>query len=274
MRALLSLLMLASAHAAHSANVDDQATQIVRDLFAKKYDQVFKIFSPEMAAAVPKEQLAPAFETLISERGPLLGIEFDSKASQRPSTFVYAVNWTKGKSSEVILNLNPAGQVEGLLLHPDRQGDIMQFDTYLLKAKLRPPFSGKWRAGNAALATSNPHFTSPNQRFAVDWVMVNESQKTHDGDGKKLTDYFCYGREAKAVANSVVVTVIDGVPENEEIGNSGNTSEPHLHFQVMNGSRLAFAQALPVRYSHGLVNGKPVRDAVIGEGDILSSEDH
>ena len=34
-----------------------------------------------------------------------------------------------------------------------------------------------------------------------------------------------------------------------ECGNSGNSSEPHVHFQVMDTPRAAFAAGLPFRFS-------------------------
>ena len=41
------------------------------------------------------------------------------------------------------------------------------------------------------------------------------------------------------------------------IGNSGNSSEPHLHFQLMNHPRMAQGLSLPAPFARVLVNGVP-----------------
>jgi murein DD-endopeptidase MepM/ murein hydrolase activator NlpD len=110
---------------------------------------------------------------------------------------------------------------------------------------------------------------------------------THRGEGASNSDYYAYGEEVLAVADGIVVTVIDGVPENEPgagnpyimpgnavvvqhdggvfsvyahlqpgsirakvgglvrrgttlglCGNSGSSSEPHLHFHLQDGPRI------------------------------------
>ena len=44
-------------------------------------------------------------------------------------------------------------------------------------------------------------------------------------------------------------------------GNSGNSSEPHLHFQLMDSQRLAFAAGLPFAFAGSDIpkNGNPLR---------------
>lgn len=141
------------------------------------------------------------------------------------------------------------------------------------------------------------------QRFAIDWVMVDEGARTHQGDAQKNGSYYCYGAEALAVADATVAYVKDGIAENVPgsgravpmdletvggntvaldlgegrfamyahlqpgslrvkagdrvkagqvlglVGNSGNSSEPHLHFHVATSARWLAAEGLP--YSLG-----------------------
>ncbi len=42
------------------------------------------------------------------------------------------------------------------------------------------------------------------------------------------------------------------------VGNSGNTSEPHLHVHLMNGPRMEDSEGLPMPFSDYLLDGKPV----------------
>src|ERR1700761_1552231 len=51
------------------------------------------------------------------------------------------------------------------------------------------------------------------QRYAVDWEQVNDSGAIYSGPRDKLESYTIFGQPALAVADAVVVQVIDGLPE-------------------------------------------------------------
>lgn len=132
------------------------------------------------------------------------------------------------------------------------------------------------------------------QRFAADWVRIDEQGRTFVGDAEQNAAYLAYGEDVLAVADGTVVAMRDDIPENVpglmsravpvtletlagnhvvldlhdgryafyghlqpgsvgvqagervrrgasigRIGNSGNSTEPHLHFHVSNGPTLA-----------------------------------
>jgi murein DD-endopeptidase MepM/ murein hydrolase activator NlpD len=138
------------------------------------------------------------------------------------------------------------------------------------------------------------------QRFAIDYVKVNDDHVTFTGDRLKNESYFAYGQDALAVADGSVVAVKDGIPENVPgpqsravpitletvggnyviidmgggryafyahlqpgslrvklgdrvtrgqvvglVGNSGNSTEPHLHFHISDGTAPLQSEGLP-----------------------------
>ena len=51
------------------------------------------------------------------------------------------------------------------------------------------------------------------QRYAVDWEQLNAGGRIYTGPREKLESYAIFGQPVLAVANALVVTVIDGQPE-------------------------------------------------------------
>jgi murein DD-endopeptidase MepM/ murein hydrolase activator NlpD len=177
---------------------------------------------------------------------------------------------------------------------------------------ISPPLrGGPWLAGNGPSATSGHRRAlvstggSPTiaQRFAIDYVKVDDKFATHQGDPLKNENYYAEGNDALAVADGRVVEVKDGIPENipgansravpitletvggnhviidigngnyafyahmkpgsirvrdgDEVkrgqvlglvGNSGNSTEPHLHFHISDGNSPLGSEGIPYQF--------------------------
>ena len=187
------------------------------------------------------------------------------------------------------------------------------------------PVLGPPLRGEGWLAMNGPHNESAHrrallpiggtswiaQRFAIDWVQVGSNSQTYTGDRKDNKNYHAYGAEALAVADAVVVTTKDGIPQNVPgdssravpmtietiggnhiildlgqgryafyahlqpgslrvkegdhvkrgqvlalVGNSGNSTEPHLHFHVSDGNSPLASEGVPYVLESFEVRGK------------------
>ena len=138
------------------------------------------------------------------------------------------------------------------------------------------------------------------QRFAIDWVKIDDNSRTFTGDSLKNSSYYAWGQDALAVGDGVVVETKDSIPENIPgaasravtitletvggnhvivdlgggryafyahlqpgslrvklgdkvrkgqvvglVGNSGNSTEPHLHFHLSDGNSPLGSEGIP-----------------------------
>lgn len=165
------------------------------------------------------------------------------------------------------------------------------------------------------------------ERFAIDWVKLDENGRLFIGDGTKLESYAYYGTPIHAAADGVVVNLYDEADEqvpNEPVkgisaanvggnmvvvdigggafafyahlqrgslkvklgervatgqvigllGNTGNSSAPHLHFHVMDGPSPLNANGLPFVFTRFSSQGvlAPGDDDWIEQGEPVRIE--
>lgn len=197
-------------------------------------------------------------------------------------------------------------QLWGMLAVPYRYGSNMpSTENYCCKVKYSLPFKDSWAVVNGGIDRKFSHsWDIPTQRYAYDFLMLDESGKSHIGDGKKEDDYYCYGKEVLAPADGEVIEAVSGYSDSlilgngrvdcsardirgnhilirhseseysllahlqpgsicvksrdpvkrgqtiARYGNSGNSSEPHLHFQLQDGTSFYSSAGLPIEFEN------------------------
>ncbi len=240
-----------------------------------------QLFDDPMKAAVPADKTAALLADIGRQGGALVALE---PLEIRERTGHFRLRAAHGEWN-LEVTVDDAGAIAGMLVKPVEGGAAPPVARSQVPLGL--PFHGTWLVvwGGDSRAL-NHHVDSPSQRRAADLVVVGEQGATHRGDGRANRDYLAYGKEVLAVADGVVVTAVDGVPDNQpgemntmfvpgnlivvehagglwsayahlvpgslqvkvgakvrrgqvlgRCGNSGNSSEPHLHFQLEDGPR-------------------------------------
>ena len=183
-------------------------------------------------------------------------------------------------------------------------------ENYVCKSDYILPFNGKWTVVNGGFNKELSHsWGAGSQRYAYDFVIIDDNGKTSDGDKKNVINYYCYGKDiiapsdgeiikiskkykdsyvdgknvfcdamdlrgnyvvikhndyeysliAHLMQNSIIVNIGDQVKQGQIIakcGNSGNSSEPHVHFQLQSGKSFFTSAALPIIFTEIKVQPK------------------
>ena len=196
-------------------------------------------------------------------------------------------------------------QVWGMLAAPFRYGFRMpNAENYQCKVGYSLPFRGAWTAVNGGIDKKHSHsWGIQTQRYAYDFIILDEEGHSFSGERTKLADYYCYGKEVLSPAEGEVVEVRDKYPDSLLLGhgqadcsardirgnyilirhadkeygllahlqpgsvrvkpgdtvkrgqcvaycgNSGNTSEPHLHFHLQDGMSFYTSAGLPIEFN-------------------------
>ncbi len=195
-------------------------------------------------------------------------------------------------------------QLWGMLIVPLRYGKaIPNINNYHCRIRYSLPLHGSWVVVNGGPVQTYSHsWSMPSQRYAYDFLILDDNGKSHSGSVTDVSSYYCYGKEVLAPADGEVVEVGTDYPDsilsaNGQVdcsakdirgnhlllrhaegeysllahlspgsirvkcgdkvsrgqclalcGNSGNSSEPHLHFQLQNGISFYTSAGLPIEF--------------------------
>lgn len=183
--------------------------------------------------------------------------------------------------------------------------------SYCSKVLYKLPFEGEWTVINGSCDKDFSHsWAIPTQRYAYDFVVMDDDGKTHQDNGTELTSYGCYGKNVLAPADGVVVEIGNNCADEEpfedgamkvtandirgnyilmkharkeysfvghlqpqsitvktgqkvhqgeviaKCGNSGHTSEPHLHFHLQDGIGFFTSAGIPITFQDIVVSEK------------------
>ncbi len=100
-----------------------------------------------------------------------------------------------------------------------RRRAIPDAAAYQQRARYRLPFNGQWYVYNGGVTQATSHsWDVIGQRYAYDFVMVDDQRRRWRTDGRAPADYLCYDQPILAPADGEVVAVVDGVRDAPGVG--------------------------------------------------------
>jgi hypothetical protein len=255
--------------------------RMVEAINEANYPGIQADFAQIMLDAFPLEKLTPFFQGLSAQYGKIQ--KLGRPRYIPPNQAIFPAYFERGVLDiKVVLDMQD--KIIGLWFLPHTVTDIPVPEKH--EAELSLPFKDRWLVfWGGDTKKLNMHHDVPNQKFAFDFIGVNEDGGMHTGEGKANEEYFTFGREVLAPADGTVTDVIEGVRDNvpgsmnpysavgnavfiqhrehevsmlahlklgsikvkvgDEVktgqviglcGNSGNSSQPHLHYHLQNTS--------------------------------------
>lgn len=208
--------------------------------------------------------------------------------------------------AELPILIQSLKQIAGMLVIPIRYGTkLPNKNNFKSSVKYSLPFSDAWVVVNGGVDKMYSHSWSiPTQRYAYDFLILDENGNSNSGNPSSAPSYYCYGKEILAPADGTVVEVSTNHPDSDlsgtgavdckahdirgnyiiirhtdkeysllahlqpnsirvkvgdfvmqgqpiaNCGNSGNTSEPHLHFQLQDNKSFFYSAGLPIQFDN------------------------
>lgn len=121
---------------------------------------------------------------------------------------IYALKFRESAGEVVLLYFKPGSPEENYYYHKNRKA---RFEKYKF-INVSLPFNGEWTVSQAF---DGEYTHKADWRYAFDFVITDENNKTYEEPGLNPEDYHCYGLPVVAPYKGKVVRVVDGIDENE-----------------------------------------------------------
>jgi hypothetical protein len=292
-----------------------------RLFFARDVDALWQNFSP----AVKKQFGSPDgfksfIERVASQFGDEKRVMNELEYMQRGNTnYVRISQFTRyARGVELEWTWDDEAIITGVSFHPSKLEAPTTYLSYRTKTPLRLPFDDAWTVlWGGRTVEVNRHATVADERFAYD-LFIQRGSTTYAADGRRLDQYYCFGRPVVAPGAGTIISVVEDIPDNipgtinpdqlfgnhvvidhgngeysllahlmkgsvavqagqkvrsgdflARTGNSGTSTEPHLHYQMMDAADYVHAHGMPAQFIGYVADGRFVARGEPVHGQVI-----
>lgn len=142
--------------------------------------------------------------------------------------YSHVANYTKSKLPVmVVLAVDGNGEISDLQITPVPLLRNDEYSDYQDSTKLHLPFNGPWIVLQGGRAVYDNSFAaSDDNRYTVSFIALKDGM-TYENDGRKNSDYFCYGQPVMAPAAGIVIQAAGNASDHQpgrvpEVQSRGN----------------------------------------------------
>jgi murein DD-endopeptidase MepM/ murein hydrolase activator NlpD len=232
--ALTACLVLSIPAGAQSDSVRAWGRRYTDWFFGDHLNDLYAHFAPSIHEQADSAKLVALRQRVADELGQRQYVVSETITAREPYT-LYDQTVTVEKIAQAVIvrfGVDETGRIGAFVVLPSPTAEAPSaFLDYQTKTVLRLPFTGTWVVvwGGRTLA-QNRYAAFPDRRFAYDFV-VREAGSTHRGDGKRASDYYCYGRPVLAPGAGTIADLVDSVHDNAP--GAGNDQQPLGNYVVI-----------------------------------------
>lgn len=274
-------------------------TKIKDSYNMSNYQDIYYLYTQDMKEYFSISETINFFEKLKIDAAEIIRTEYikeNNGVVWIKTEFKHGTYWMK-------VAFDNKDSINGLQIEPIFSNvNTMRLEN---KTNMKLPFHEEWTViWGGETKELNYHVESQLQKGAIDFILMNDSQKTHINKGDSLLDYFSFGKSIYSPCDGEIILAVDGIndniigknnsmypagnsimiktPFNEIVflahlkqnslkvikgqfvkqgellglcGNSGNSSEPHLHIHIQDSEDWDLASGVVCKFQNLLVNG-------------------
>lgn len=199
----------------------------------KKADTIYNMLSDQFQKAINGKD---NFINLSNSLDPKLGKEISllEEASFREGGMVsyYQISRYEKMPSVTKKWVWKDSTIVGLSISPTPSPAETDHEFYKTKTELWLPFEGMWyTAWGGDEAYLNKHVQSANQRFAFDFLKVENGELLKSGTREENSDFYTFGARILSPGKGIVIKAVDNVQDNV-LGQVNENAPPGNHVVI------------------------------------------
>ena len=187
----------------------ERARQLYQYFVHGESAQLYASFTPEMKKQSPESKINTIYKQVaekLGTPGETLSETFLPNLAAPITMYTHTTQYSKSKLPVmIILGVDGDGNLADFQVMPVQYPPRDEYSDYQDSTKLRLPFNGSWLVMQGGrMLYDNAFVATDDNRYTVSFLYLKDGG-LFDNEGRKNSDYYCFGQPVLAPAAGVVV---------------------------------------------------------------------